>query len=313
MRKLILIVIVTTPARLVAQHDHMHSTPAAEHVLTAARQSVASITDTGAARAAGYRPIEELGVPDRNPFQGQHWYSRAHSDTLPEARLDAPAFVLFSPINGRLERIAVAYAVRLRHETAPPAALGDDSSAMWHIHVLCNFTSPSGRPIVDQLPDTAVCRARGGQPQPRRTVMIHVWTDVTNPEGVYGHDNPALPFLAVGLTPPNTSTREARELALALGESYGAGLENGYLIEQANTNMGLADSLRAHRAVIRDLVPLLRRAEAAHDNPAYARAATRMRGEGRAIERIYEQMAQPDALTALRAQYQSILTKSTMQ
>lgn len=313
MREAILVVLVAVPASLAAQHDHMHHGPAAEQVLAAARQAVASISDTGAARAAGYRPIEELGLPDRNPFQGQHWFNGRRSDTLATVSLDAPAFVMFAPINGTLRRIAIAYAMRLRLETPNPEALGGDSAAMWHQHVLCGFTSPGGRPIIDQVPDTALCRASGGQPRPRKTVMIHVWTDVDNPEGIYGHDNPALPFLALDLTPPEMSGREARELSLALGETYGARLENAYFIEQANTNAGLADSLRAHRTAISALVPELRRADAAHDPRAYGRVSARIRAHGKALEQVYERMAKPEALANLQRQYESILTKSTMQ
>ncbi len=312
MRVTILSVLIATATSSASAQHAMHQGAASEHVVAAARHAVASIGDTGAARAAGYRPIEELGIPDRNPFQGQHWFSRARSDTLPDVSLEAPSFVMFSPVNGTLRRVAVAYAARLRLESATPEGLGNDSSAVWHAHVLCHFRSPSGRPIVDQVPDTAVCRTRGGEPQPRKTVMIHVWTDVTNPEGVYGHDNPALPFIALGLTPPETSARESRELALALGESYGARLENGYLIEQANENAALADSLRAHRAAISSLVPQLRRAESAHDARSYDRVATRIRAEGRAIERTYERMAKPTALADLQRQYESILTTSMM-
>ncbi len=313
MRVTILVVLAATAtSSAAAQHGAMHHGSGAQQVLAAARNAVAPISDTAAARAAGYRPIEELGIPDRNPFQGMHWFSRARSDTLPDVSLDTPSFVMFSPVNGTLRRIAVAYAARLRLESPTPEGLGSDSSAMWHVHVLCHFRSPSGRPIVDQVPDTAVCRTRGGEPQPRKTAMIHVWTDVTNPEGVYGHDNPALPFIALGLTPPETSARESRELALALGESYGARLENGYLIEQANENPALADSLRTHRAAISALVPELRRAESAHDTQGYGRMAGRIRVEGRALERTYERMAKPAALADLRRQYESILTTSMM-
>jgi hypothetical protein len=311
----LLLLLMTLPAApAAAQHMHGgHGGPGAERVLAEARRAAALIPDTAAARAAGYIPIEELGIPDRNPFQGQHWYNGKRSDTLAAAVVDSPAFVMFAPVNGTLRRIAVAYAARLRLEAALPPGLGDDSTVMWHSHVLCGFTTPSGRPVVDQVSDTAVCRARGGDPRPRKTVMVHVWTDVSNPEGVYGHDNPALPFIALGLTPPETSVRESRELALALGESYGARLENGYLIEQTNENAALADSLRRHRAAISALVPELRRADGAHDTQAYDRAATRIRAEGRAIERTYERMAKPAALSDLRSQYESILTTSAMR
>jgi len=313
MRTLMMLLLGVTMPMSAGAAQHMHGGPAAERVLVEARRAAALIPDTSAARAAGYIPIEELGIPDRNPFQGQHWYNGKHSDTLAAALLDSPAFVMFAPVNGTLKRIAVAYAARLRLEAALPPGLGDDSTVMWHSHVLCGFTAPSGRPVVDQVPDTAACRARGGTPRPRKTVMVHVWTDASNPEGVYGHDNPALPFIALGLTPPETSARESRELALALGESYGARLENGYLIEQANENAALADSLRRHRAAIAALVPELRQADRAHDTKAYDRVAGRIRAEGSAIERTYERMAKPDALADLQRQYESILTSSMMR
>src|SRR5262249_58386141 len=111
-----------------AQHA-MHHTAASDHVLASARQAVTLIADTAAARAAGYIPIEQLGLPDRNPFQGQHWYNKAYNDTLP-AGLAGTAFVMFAPVQGRLHRIAVAYATRLRLEAAMPDGLGDDRDAM---------------------------------------------------------------------------------------------------------------------------------------------------------------------------------------
>src|SRR5258705_908237 len=308
----IFLMCATATSSAAAQHA-MHGGPAAQRVLAEARRAAALIPDTAAARAAGYVPIEELGIPDRNPFQGQHWYNGKHADTLAAARLDSPAFVMFAPVNGTLQRIAVAYSARLRLEAAPPPGLGEDSTVMWHSHVLCGFTAPSGRPVVDQVPDTAVCRARGGTPRPRKTLMVHVWTDVSNPEGLYGHDNPALPFIVLGLTPPAVSSRASLELALSLDESYGARLSNGYLIEQANGNPALADSLRAHRAAIVALVPELRRAGSARAPQGYDRVAGRIRAEGKAIERTYERMAKPDALADLQRQYESILTMSAMR
>jgi hypothetical protein len=149
--------------------------------------------------------------------------------------------------------------------------------------------------------------------------MVHVWTDVPNPEGVYGHDNPALPFIVLGLTPPAMAdlhdpvrSRAARALALALGEAWGAQLENAYLIERANTNVALGDSLRARRAAIVALVPQLRRGDVAHDRSRYDRVAARLRAEGTAVERLYEQMATSGARALLRRQYEATLTTSAM-
>ena len=304
---------------LAAQHSAAQHRAAAASVLAVAQRAAALIPDTAAARAAGFVPIEELGIPDGNPFQGQHWYSAQRADTLPDVPLATPAFVMFAPVNGTLRRIAVAYSARLLIEAATPTALAGDSSAMWHAHVLCRLPSPSGRPIIDQVPDTSACRAGGGVPVPRKTVMVHVWTDVPNPEGVYGHDNPALPFIVLGLTLPTMAdlhdpvkSRAARALALALGEAWGAQLENAYLIERANTNVTLIDSLRVHRSAIAALVPQLRRGDVAHDRGLYDRVAARLRAEGTAVERIYEQMATSGARALLQRQYEATLTTSAM-
>jgi hypothetical protein len=305
---------------LEAQHAAMQQGSAADNVLASARRAATAISDTVAARTAGYVPIEELGLPDRNPFQGQHWYNAAHADTLADVALGTPSFVMFAPVKGKLQRIAVAYSAQLAIDAAMPSALGKDSSAMWHVHVLCRLQTSGGRTIVDQVRDTTVCRARGGAPVPRKTAMIHVWTDIANPEGIYGHDNPALPYIATGLTPPGMAdlhdsvrSRPARALALALGETYGARLESAYFIEQANKDSALADSLRAHRAAISSLVPELRKADAARDRDAYDRAAARARTEEEAVIHVYEQMAAtPRARQGVRRQYEAALVRSMM-
>jgi len=149
--------------------------------------------------------------------------------------------------------------------------------------------------------------------------MVHVWTDVPNPEGIYGHDNPALPFIVLGLTPPTMTdlhdpvkSRAARALALALGEAWGAQIENAYLIERANTNVALGDSLRARRTVIAALVSQLRQGDLAHDRRLYDRIAERLRAQGELVERLYEQMASSSARALLRRQYQATLSTSAM-
>jgi hypothetical protein len=316
---LTLSLLLTLPDPLLAQHAMHHGT-AGDSVLAAARRAVSAIDDTTAARAAGYVPIDELGAPDKNPFQGQHWFNKAYHDTLQEVALAHPAFIMFSPMNGTLQRIAVAYSVRYRLATPKPTALGGDSSAMWHVHILCHFQRPTGPPVVDQVADTAACRSRGGTPRPRKTVMIHVWTDVTNPEGVYGHDNPALPYLALGLSAAAIAdlqdparSRDARALSLALGETYGARLENASIIERVNDNPALADSLRAHRVAIVALVSALQQADRAGDRGAFDRVARDMRAQEARLVAIYQQMAKtPEQAEDMRRQYETTLATSAM-
>jgi hypothetical protein len=317
---LILPLFLTFPLPVSAQHaGHHGGGAAADSVLAAARSAVAAINDTAAARAAGYVPIEELGIPNANPFQGKHWYKGAYADTLSDVRLATPAFIMFAPVNGTLHRIAVAYSARLRLATATPTALGGDSAAMWHAHILCTFQRPEGN-LVDQIPDTAACRAGGGKPFPRKTIMIHVWTDVANPEGIYGHDNPALPYLAVGLSAnafaplhDPARSRDARALAMALGETYGMRLEEATILERVNTNAALADSVRAHRAAISALLPALRQADRANDPSAFDRVARAMRGEEERLIQIYELMARnPGDVADMRRNYEQAITTSAM-
>src|SRR5258706_15832504 len=86
---------------LTAQHSAAQHRAAAESVLAVAQRAASLIPDTAAARAAGFVPIEELGIPDHNPFQGQHWYSARRADTLPDVPLGTPAFVMFAPVRHR--------------------------------------------------------------------------------------------------------------------------------------------------------------------------------------------------------------------
>src|SRR5687768_17079953 len=256
----------------------LQATPTpADTVLAAARRAVVRLNDTAAARAAGYRPITEMGIPDKVPFQGEHW-SLPIRDTMRMVPLDRPAFLMFGPVNGVHRRIGLAYSARLRLEDSPPDGLGGDPAAKWHDHFWCD--SAPGRPEGSVVNQPENCTSQGGVLNPRRAVMVHVWTDVNNPEGVYGHDNPALPFEALGLTPPDYDIHDAdkaravRKLAWALGEAYDARLPLTRRIERENRNPALADSLQQRRKVLASLIPTLKRNEG--DQAAYQRVAARV-------------------------------------
>jgi hypothetical protein len=289
---------------------------AADTVLAAARRSVDKLADTAAVRSAGFVPIEEIPILDRTPFQGQHWFEESRSDTLPDVSLGRPAFVMFSPVNGVIKRVGIAYSARLLPGTTTPGGLAGDRSAAWHEHFICQDIP--GRPGPAVVANDAACRTRGGTPAPRRTVMVHVWTDVPNPEGVYGHDNPALPFLAVGIRPPDphdlhdpARVRTIRMLALALGETYDARMQTARVVETRNRDAALADSLRAHRAAISALIPALREAEASRNKARYDQITTKMIGEWDALRLLYERMAPTDALrNAVRQQHEEAMTIS---
>jgi len=285
-------------------------------VLAAARRAVADLKDTAAVRAAGYRPITELRIPDGLPFQGWHWQRQMTGDTLAEVGLERPTFIMFGDVNGVPQRIAVAYSALLLLDAPAPAGLGGDPTAKWHNHFWCDSvpTIPGGFVVNDR----DACAARGGKLSPRRTAMVHVWTDVANPEGMYGNDNPGLPYAAVGLTPPGghdihdpVRNRAARALGLALAETYGSRMPVANRVQRENRDSALADSVAAHRAAITALVPVLKQAQAAHDAAAYDRAAARAVAEWEAMLALYARMAiTPQVRTNVQRAHERMLAVS---
>ena len=269
------------------------SQPAADTVLAAARRAVSALGDTAAVRAAGYRPIAEIGIPDGLPFQGQHW--SVSLDTLRDVPLERPAFIMFGIVDGAARRIGVAYAAGVPLNDPPLVGLGGDASAEWHNHYWCEGVPGQPRGFV--VNDTVACGRRGGTLSSRRNSMVHVWTDVANPYGQYGHDNPALPFVAVGLTPPTARdlhdhARELmlRRLGMALGETYDARLPVARRIMRENTNASLADSAAQRRAAIAALIPALKRAESLKQ-AEYDRVAGQIIVEWEALVALYQRMA----------------------
>jgi hypothetical protein len=145
--------------------------------------------------------------------------------------------------------------------------------------------------------------------------MVHLWTDVNNPEGVYGHDNPALPFVALGLTPPTAhdlheveKARVVRKLAWALGESYDARLPLTRRIERENRNPALADSLQQRRTALAALIPKLKRTEG--NRAAYQRVAAQVVTEWEAMLGIYERMASPELRPRVRRRHEAVIAVS---
>ena len=286
-------------------------------VMAAARRAVVTLADTAAVRAAGYRPITESRIPDGLPFQGWHWRREQPGDTLPEVGLDRPSFIMFAPVNGVAKRIAVAYTAALLLDAPAPPGLGGDGTAKWHDHFWCDSV-PNAPPGGFLVNDKAACEARGGTLEPRRTAMVHVWTDVPNPEGQYGNDNPALPFVAVGLTPPGAHDlhdparhRAARALGLALAETYGSRMPVANRVQRENRDTALADSVAGRRAAIAALIPALRQAQTAGDRAAYEGVAARTVAEWEALLGLYQRMATTPQLKAqVQRAHERVLTVS---
>ena len=294
----------------------LQTAPAGDAVLAAARRSVADLGDTAAVRAAGFRPITELRIPDGLPFQGWHWRRVGPGDTLPDVALDRPSFVMFAVVNGVPQRVGIAYSALLLLDAPAPPGLGGDLSATWHDHFWCDSVpNVQGGFLVNER---AACGNRGGKLDPRRTAMVHVWTDVANPEGQYGNDNPALPYVAVGLTPPAghdlhdaAQHRRARALGMALAETYGSRMPVSNRVQRENQDAALVDSVAARRAAIAALVPALKQAQTSGNRAAYDQAATRTIAEWEALLGLYGRMAPTPQLKAqVQRAHERVLTVS---
>jgi hypothetical protein len=148
--------------------------------------------------------------------------------------------------------------------------------------------------------------------------MVHVWTDVSSPEGQYGNDNSALPFVAVGLQPPSahdvhdpTRFRAARALGMALAETYGSRMPVSNRVQRENSDAVLADSVTARRSAISSLIPELKRTQTAGDRPGYDQVAAKTVAEWEALLGLYQRMATTPALKAqVQRAHERVLTIS---
>jgi hypothetical protein len=239
--------------------------PPADSAVARAREALKPLTDSVALRDAGYFPIGfGAGTRDLTPFQGQHWVSLGRFvNNL--VNLSRPTFMMYLPVNDSLIPIGVAHTQRMKADSSPPTALAG-TPALWHVHIFCRAIPGEGQALADGADD---CKNRGGTPAPNMITMVHVWT-IANPDGPYAHDNPALPFIATGLTPPAHATPDDRLFGVALGETYGAKLVTAHRIDRDAGKAGTRSRLDDKRAPLRELVPRLREAERANDTRKFA-------------------------------------------
>ena len=235
-----------------------------DSMVARAQRAIAPLTDSSALAHAGFTPLAFGPVRDLTPFQGQHWLSVPRIAGMAIANtpvdIDEPTFMMYLPLNGKLTPVGVAYTKRIGGRVAPPTEFGG-MPAMWHTHMFCRNVPGEGQVLAEGLED---CTDRGGRPTPNQIAMIHTWT-IPNPDGPFAHDNPALPFIAVGLKPPAKPTREDRLFAVALGETYGALLPEGHRIDHEARTAGTIEVLNTQRAALRALVPQLVDAEKKKD------------------------------------------------
>jgi hypothetical protein len=148
---------------------------------------------------AGYR---KLG-PDF-PGMGEHWVQPA---LIVRGELDPrrPPVLSFLDVGGEPVLVGLAFTLPLGPDDGPPE--GPFGTDVWHDH--------SGGVDEETLllnHPASLHSASGGY----RLSMVHVWTEVENPDGILSQNNWTLPFLRAGLAAPTDADDEsARGLSLS--------------------------------------------------------------------------------------------------
>lgn len=202
-------------------------------LLIRARAPIEQFHDRKVAIASGYR---RLGMDF--PSMGEHW---VNPGIILAGRFDIsrPAMLSYATIVGEPVLIGLVYAVALAPGEEPPVVPG--ASGMWHEHngtVDDESMLPEHRSN-DHAHSSAHGHGHDTMPMsiaPTRLAVLHAWTGIANPAGIFAAENWAIPFARLGLaTPIPVSISAARALSLLSG-----GKE--YYVALANANGGNSDS-----------------------------------------------------------------------
>lgn len=199
------------------------------------KAGTAKFASRDAAVRAGYR-----AVGGDFPAMGRHW---VHPGVILRGRVEPenPAILTYAEIEGVPVLVGVAFAIPLAPGENPPPIAGRERE--WHQH----NGSVAEESLVGEHHHAAV-HAR------RRLAILHAWTGVENPDGLFATDNWALPFVRAGISvPPNIRPAAARAIALLSGgEEY-------YLMLIGTSRGGEAELRRSMDAGKREVVGIVRR------------------------------------------------------
>jgi len=272
-------------------------------VVARAKEAIRPLVDSSSLVQAGYLPLRFGPVRDLTPMQGQHWLSILRILANQPVDLSHPTFVMYLPVRDSLIPVGVAYSRRIGGNLPAPTDLVG-TPAEWHSHVFCRGVPGEGQVLADGVED---CRVRGGNPTPNQITMVHTWT-IPNPDGPYAHDNPSLPYIAVGLKPPAKPTRDDRLFAVALGETYGAKLPEAHRIEREAAMAGTVSLLQQNRAALRELVPQLVAAEKAGDKAKFESLRKKALSTWSALVSTYKALADtPEKKARFDAELEMVL------
>src|SRR5476649_1789561 len=95
-----------------------------DSLVARATRAITPLVDSAALVHAGFTPLAFGPVRDLTPFQGQHWLSVPRIAAMAMANapvdVDAPTFLMYLPLNGKLTPVGVAYTIRINGRAAAP-------------------------------------------------------------------------------------------------------------------------------------------------------------------------------------------------
>ena len=170
-----------------------------DSLIAEASRSSTRFTDRRGAVEEGYR---RLGADF--PGMGEHWL-KVGALLQPEFDAEHPAILIYADIGAKPTLLGVAYALVTHGDSEPRGAPGWPEQ--WHEH--------SGL-----LSDETASGPRAHSPGPTATHIwvMHVWTNLTNPDGQLAAENWALPFVRAGVAiPTDVDAPAGHALSLTVG------------------------------------------------------------------------------------------------
>lgn len=229
----LLAVLLAAPAAA-QHHDAKGATGNAAHYRARAREATSQYQDRAAAIADGFRPLG----PDA-PAMGRHWL---HPGRVLDGGFDParPAGLTYINVAGRPTLIGVFYVLPLEPGARPPVEPA--AAEAWHFH---------NGDFTEEAVLSVHAPADGEDAPGLRIAVLHAWVWDENPDGLFAAENWSLPYVRLGLRPPDGASHSAAKgAALATEEGrafYGSrvSLAGGPPVEK------LEPVLRAHGERIR--------------------------------------------------------------
>lgn len=228
-------------------HDARTVPPEAEIQLAELRAAIDRYRDFASAEREGWKRFGGDG-----PLMGEHWYLPRHRGGVDYVHGDAidfsrPSNLMYTMIDGRRVLTGVTFNVRLAAGEPVPDGFAGDADR-WHVHDFEQAIAAAlqDRPVLRWLVNGWIDRRFRDRGDNRsRLAMVHVWSNLPNPDGPFANHNRFLPYMKLGLPTAyaeGASVEAARGLHLATPAGCRESMDGALWI--ANAGDRARDALR---------------------------------------------------------------------